>query len=419
MIKIIKNKAFVNFFYLFLLQGSNYLIPLVSFPYLIRTLGSDKIGLLAFSTSFLSYFQICSDFGFNYSATRDVSLNKHNHSRLIEIYQSVFTLKILLVILLFILYFFIVFVFSKFSNYLFFYLLSYFLVISQTFFPVWFFQGIEDMGKITVLNLISKFIFLGLTLEFVKSSSDYILVPLFTSIGNLIVLFVSFVYIGKKYYLYLGFNFKSSFKYLVSSWDYFLVNVTSNVYTYFTTFMLGFYVSNSELGLYSVADKVLSLFKSAISPFFQAYYPVFVRYQFLDKGVLRRIINKFYFWGFLILSILVIVSYLFSDIFFVAFFGLDFMVSSSIFKILSINILFIGLLSINTNLVLSAFGFANVLSKLVFFSSIFYSFLIYILFNTNLNKIYSASFASVFTEFVILISSTIIVNRLIFKNNVS
>ncbi|HBZ3253572.1 TPA: oligosaccharide flippase family protein, partial [Klebsiella pneumoniae] len=84
-----KKNIFSNFIFLFLLQIANYLLPLLTVPYLVRTIGIANVGLLAFAGAVCTYFQIITDFGFNLSATRQVSINRSNKSILNEIYSSV------------------------------------------------------------------------------------------------------------------------------------------------------------------------------------------------------------------------------------------------------------------------------------------------------------------------------------------
>ena len=88
-----------NFFSLTLLKALTYLLPLITFPYLIRVLGVDKFGLIMFAQATMYYFEILVDFGFNLSATREVALNAKNKSKLNEIISSVFSIKLVLLII--------------------------------------------------------------------------------------------------------------------------------------------------------------------------------------------------------------------------------------------------------------------------------------------------------------------------------
>jgi PST family polysaccharide transporter len=154
---ILKNKVlFKNFSSLTILQISQYIFPLITFPYLVRVLGPDGYGLVAFATAFVGYFTVITDYGFNLSATRDISINRDNPEKLNQIFNSVITVKIILFFLSVIIFLPIVYGFSKFSDDLEIYLLSFISVLGTTLFPVWFFQGVERMGFITIISVVIK-----------------------------------------------------------------------------------------------------------------------------------------------------------------------------------------------------------------------------------------------------------------------
>src|SRR3989339_509467 len=145
-----------NFFSLSVLQVLNYLLPLITLPYLIRVLGPEKYGLIAFGTAFLTYFQLFTDYGFNLSATKDISINRENNKKISEIFSSVIIIKTVLMLFSFIIIFFIVTSFSKFNSQKEVYYLISLSLIGNVLFPIWFFQGIERMKYITYFNVIAR-----------------------------------------------------------------------------------------------------------------------------------------------------------------------------------------------------------------------------------------------------------------------
>jgi len=68
-IKRLKNsKISSNFISLTFVQITNYIIPLATFPYLVRVLGVERFGLIMFTQSFINYFSTLTDYSFNLSA---------------------------------------------------------------------------------------------------------------------------------------------------------------------------------------------------------------------------------------------------------------------------------------------------------------------------------------------------------------
>lgn len=66
-----------NFFSLGALQVINLILPLVVLPYMIKTVGFDKYGVVVLAASLIAYFSSVTDYSFTITATRDVDVGSN------------------------------------------------------------------------------------------------------------------------------------------------------------------------------------------------------------------------------------------------------------------------------------------------------------------------------------------------------
>jgi Polysaccharide biosynthesis protein. len=87
-----------NFISLVALQFINIILPLLLIPYLIRVLGIEGFGVYSFVLAIILYGVKLSDYGFTLSATYHISLNQKNKLKINEVFSSVLTIKVLIVL---------------------------------------------------------------------------------------------------------------------------------------------------------------------------------------------------------------------------------------------------------------------------------------------------------------------------------
>jgi len=263
-----------NFISLSTLQVANYILPLITLPYLVRVLGPEKFGLIAFAQAFIGYFNILTDYGFNLSATRDISINRKDNDKVSEIFSSVIVIKFGLLILSLFIMTLIIFSFDKFRSEWPIYYLTFGVVIGQVLFPVWFFQGMEKMKYITFLNILARIIFTISIFIFVKNASDFLYVPILSSLGSIVAGIVALWIVFKDFRVKFRMpDFERVKFHLKEGWYIFISTVAISLYTTSNTFILGLFTNNIIVGYYSAAEKIIRAAQGLLSPVSQTIFP--------------------------------------------------------------------------------------------------------------------------------------------------
>ena len=330
-------RFFSNFLSLGILQGANYIFPLITLPYLVRIIGAEKFGLLAFATTTITYFVIITDFGFNLSATREISINRDNKKKIIEIFSAVFFIKIILLFFAFFLLTFLIIFFQKFKKDALVYFLTFGTVVGQVLFPIWFFQGMEKMKYITFLNIFSKSIFTFSIFVFVKEPNDYLLVPVLTSLGFIISGIFALFIIKKNFQVWLQIvSFCTVKYYFCDSCQYFLSRISVSIYTSSNIFVLGLFTNNVIVGYYSIGEKIYQALQGLYNPLITALYPLVAK----EKNV--SFFKKIFF-SVTFFNIFVVILFFFksSDILFFLFKLNELKIINKILQILLVSSLFV------------------------------------------------------------------------------
>ena len=267
-----------NFAYLSILQIVGYIFPLITIPYLARVIGVDGFGKIAFAASIMVWVQTVVDWGFNYTATRDVAKNRNNPDMVSAIFSNVLWAKLLLMLVSFVILVFLIFFIPKFRDNYEVILVTFLMVPGLIFFPEWFFQAVERMKYITILNVLEKSIFTILVFLLVKEKDDYILQPLFVSLGYMCSGAIAFYIIVQKWKVKI---FRPQLKHILKSikqsTDVFLNTLAPNLFNSFSVILLGLLggaVANGKLEAGTKFSNISYKFLEVLS---RAFYPLLSR----------------------------------------------------------------------------------------------------------------------------------------------
>lgn len=364
---ILKNKEgrviFSNFSYLFLLQIAGYIFPLITMPYLARIIGAEGFGRIAVASAVIMWIQTISDWGFNFTATRDVAKNREDKDKVSHILSNVIWAKFILLFISFAILLLLIYLVPIFrENYLVI-LITFLMVPGHILFPDWFFQALERMKYITILNLLSKFLFTIAIFIFIREKSDYIYQPLFISLGFILSGIISLYYIFVKWgYNFYKPNIKEVFLVIKNSTNIFINNLAPNLYNSFSVVLLGIYSTPFQNGIYDAGKKFTTLVYNFINIFTRVFFPYFSR---KTQGY------RIYAMSSILLSVCIVVFMIvFAPILINIFFGSEFVDSVLVLRITSISLIFLTMSSVFGVNYLLVRGYDKILRNITITSSV-------------------------------------------------
>lgn len=279
-----------NFISLVLLQGINYVLPLVTYPFLFRVLGVERWGLVSFGYAVILYFSMFTEFGFSLSATKYISENREDLSKVNTYLNSAMICRIILCLVSFLILLLLIFFVEKFKDQSVFYLLFFGVVIGNTMFPLWFFQGMENMKYITVFNLAAKSLSFIPFFVFIKNPDDYIFVPVFYSLGYISAGIISLYFVYNTLQMkYFYTSRKQIWFCMKDSSTYFLSRLSVSLFTTSNLIFIGFVGGDVAAGYYSAAEKLYQAYNQMLTPFSGVLFPHIAKTK--DVSFFKKVFN--------------------------------------------------------------------------------------------------------------------------------
>lgn len=356
-----------NFFSLSILNALNVLLPLVTLPYILHTVGKANYGAYSYVYVVLQYVILFSTYGFNFSATKQISQCRDNKEAVTRIYNAVIVCKsVIAVALSALLLLFSRLVFKdEVGVLMFFYGLG--MVIGDIFTPVWLFQGMEKMKYMTIVNASSKILFTILIFIFVRTSDDFQLLILLNSLGYILAGLLSLVLVHTQFNIRFH---RITFSDVVSQFKdgsaVFGSTFGMNLYRNANIIILKQFVSDDMVGIYSAAEKVIKGFQSIISPAAQVLFP-HMSHRFKGQPIKSnmRLLRKLALPFTAVVVLVAIGVYIFAPLISDMLCGSDMVATVPLIRIMTLVILFGEI-----NYLIGIVGLVNMDGQSLFFRSV-------------------------------------------------
>lgn len=326
-----------NFIYNIIYQIFIYLIPLISVPYISRTLGVNNVGIYSYTYSMVYYFMLAAMLGINNYGSRTIAKCKDDIKNRTYTFWSIYLLQAILSITMLILFVGCIFVFN--SEYKIILLIQSIYLLSVFFDINWFFFGMEQFKLTISRNIIIKLLSLILIFVFVKNEGDLWKYTLIMSSSTLISQMYLWIYL-KKYIGFVKVKIKDVFSHFSKCFILFIPVIAYSIYRVMDKTMIGSFSGTIELGYYENAEKIIAIPVSLITAFGTVMMPYMSKNFDEQKDVFNQRIFKSFqlYFCFVIPMLFGLIAV--GDNFSIIFFGDDFAKSGKIIQFLAISILF-------------------------------------------------------------------------------
>lgn len=274
-------------------QAGNYLVPLLTLPYLARVLGAEGYGQVVFVQTVMLFGTILVDFGFSWSATRQISASRHDSTKVATLFANTWTVQWILA------GFFSLGVLAwawlkpAHSHEPTLYIAGLGIVLGQVLFPIWLFQGLEALRLVAAIQLLSKLLSLPFVFWWVKNQQDQVWALFFFSTSAMLSGFLSLGWIS--YSRMVRWCSPSRAGVLISFREASLLFASRALISLYTTLVplaVGTMAGSTQLAYFNLADKLKTLVQSLLTPVSQALFPRMSLLFQSDKAAAHALLRK-------------------------------------------------------------------------------------------------------------------------------
>lgn len=255
-------------------QLFNLVTPLLVVPFIVSVCGEENFGKTAVGMAISFFLIVFIDFGSDIIGVREVAVNRGNKNELNKIFTTTYVVKALILITVLIITSILIFTVPYFRNEITMFVLGLSVLIGQFINPTWFLQGVENVKWITLLNILSKSIYLIAIYSTINDENDYIYINLCWGVGMIIANLLVFVLILNKY----KFSFKTIKLLEVSShikndFSMFSSQIFVSLQLYSPVVLVSIFGNNLMAGQYKIIEQIIVIFKTYIFLFFNYVFP--------------------------------------------------------------------------------------------------------------------------------------------------
>ena len=182
-----------NFVMNFILTASQFIFPLITFPYVSRVLQASGNGKVSFAASVANYFMMVASLGIPTYGIRACAKVRENKELLSKTVQELYIINLIMTILVTLTYLLSVFLVPRFQEDRALFLINGLNIVLNMFGMNWVFQALEQYDYITFRSISFKLISIVLMFLLVHEPKDYVIygsITVFAAVGSYILNFI-------------------------------------------------------------------------------------------------------------------------------------------------------------------------------------------------------------------------------------
>lgn len=333
-----------NYIYNLIYQILAMIMPIITTPYLARTLGATGTGTYSYTISIVTYFILFGSLGLAMYGQREIAYVQEDVKKRSKIFYELVILRFITMSISMILFYI---VYGRTGEYAIYYRILLLEMLANCIDISWFFQGIENFKKTATRNIIVKIMSVISIFLFIKNENDvvkYLLIYVLTTLIGNVTLWIGV----KKYITKINIKELKVFSQLKPTIELFIPQVAIQIYTVLDKTMLGSILGDmAEVGYYEQTQKIVKILLTIITSLGTVMMPRIAKcYADGEHKQIQNYMNKTFRFVYMLAFPLIFGIIAVSDNFVPLFFGEGYDKVKLLMKVMSLIILFIGLSNI-------------------------------------------------------------------------
>lgn len=253
-----------NFIMNAILKMSRFVFPLITYAYVSRILLAEGIGKVSFATSVISYFSMFAQLGIPTYGIRACAEVRDDKEELTRTAQELLIINLVTSALAYVTLGIALATVPRFREEKTLYVVLSATILLTTVGMEWLYQALEQYTYITVRSMLFKVIALAAMILLVHAKSDYVIYGALSILAESASNIFNFIY--ARHFISLKpvghYRFRRHFK---AVGIFFAMACATTIYTQMDKTMLGFMVTDTEVGYYDAAVRIKSVLVSVVT----------------------------------------------------------------------------------------------------------------------------------------------------------